>query len=400
MHQAWLRLFSLKGISVVQKRMLVRRFGGIAALFNDQIPVPPPPTDDEAEFEFSDQSQEIQASSLPPRVLNGLVEKVRASPSSDARQWSETLETIGAGFIGFDNPDFPDALNRISDPPLGLFYIGRVELLKSHQLAIIGSRNPSPSGRKTTMAFARELGTFGFTITSGMACGIDSDAHNGCLSGSGYTIAVVGTGLDIVYPRSNQALFRSICESGLVVSEYPPGTPARKAHFPQRNRLISGLSLGTLVVEAGLRSGSLITARLAAEQGKEVFAIPGSIHVPTSRGCHYLIRQGAKLVESLTDIIEEFGQYDLAPAFSSANRTLPESNPELPQSSLIPEAFRENEDHLLALIDHAPVSLDELIERSGLTLEEISSILMDLELRGLVADTANGYQRLPDTRGL
>jgi DNA processing protein len=204
-----------------------------------------------------------------------------------------------------NSPDYPPLLNQIADAPPILFTRGDVKLLSGPQLALVGSRNASPSGLKTARAFAAEFAASGLTVTSGLAAGIDTEAHKGALDEIGRTLAVVATGLDEVYPRSNLPLARAIVKKGCMVSEFPPMTPARRAHFPQRNRIISGLSLGVLVVEADTRSGSLITARLAGEQGREIFAIPGSIHSPTSRGCHQLIRQGAKLVETTADVLLE-----------------------------------------------------------------------------------------------
>ena len=220
-----------------------------------------------------------------------------------------SLARIGGDFIGFTDADFPPLLNEIPAPPLGLFVLGDRALLRTPQLAIVGSRKPTPSGLRTTQKFAAELGACGLTITSGLAVGIDHCAHRGCLDAGGKTIAATATGIDVVYPPANRELHREIAENGLIVTEYPPGTAPRREHFPSRNRIISGLALGTLVVEAALQSGSLITARTAAEQGREVFAVPGSIHVAVSRGCHYLLRQGAKLTESTDDILEEIGQY-------------------------------------------------------------------------------------------
>ena len=293
----------------------------------------------------------------------------------------ELLASIDCHYIGFSDPQFPDLLNQIPLPPLGLFTRGNIELLNQPQIAIVGSRNASPGGKRSTEAFAEALTSLGFTITSGMAAGVDRHAHFGSLSSGNATIAVMGTGIDRIYPYSNRGLYKKISERGLVVSEFPPGAPPRRAHFPQRNRIISGLSLGTLVVEAGIRSGSLITARLAAEQGREVFAVPGSIHQPTSRGCHYLIRQGAKLVESVSDIIEEFG-------YSFNHDCM------VPQIESGPENSK-TEHPVYNLIDYAPISIDEIIANSGLTAAQVSSILIDLELRGLIADVNGCYQRLP-----
>jgi DNA processing protein len=248
---------------------------------------------------------------------------------------------------------------------------------------MVGSRNPSITGRETAHDFARTLAAAGMVITSGLAQGIDTACHQGTLDGGGQTIAVAGTGLDRVYPASNRELAHAIIEAGgALISEFPPGTLPHAGNFPRRNRIISGLSLGTLVVEAALRSGSLITARLAAEQGREVFAIPGSIHNPLARGCHQLIRQGAKLVESAADVLEE-----LAPQLYAALAEMPEES--APASSELDEEYQA----LLACIGHETTPVDRLVERSGLTAEAVSSMLLILELQGFVESAAGGYAR-------
>ena len=269
---------------------------------------------------------------------------------------------------------------------MGLFYIGNPELLGTDQIAIVGSRNASPGGLKTARGFSRQLSISGFTVTSGMAAGIDKAAHEGALDSEFPTIAVMGTGIDRIYPRSHSNLYERISSNGVVVTEFPPGTTAQRSHFPQRNRIISGLSHGTLVVEAGVRSGSLITARLAGEQGREVFAIPGSIHMPTSRGCHKLIRDGAKLVEEINDIIEE-----LPPSRVPRTEVQPE-----------PEAQTDTQCDILIykLIDYAPTPLEYLIQVSGMSAQLVLSQLLELELDGKIAQTADGYQKTTDDSGL
>ena len=275
---------------------------------------------------------------------------------------------------------YPRLLRELSDPPLALFVEGSVELLSAPQLAIVGSRNPTVDGRETAEAFARALSQCGLTITSGLALGIDGAAHRGALAGNGGTIAVLGCGPDVAYPPSHAELAREIVRSGALVSELPPGTPPRRDHFPRRNRLISGLALGTLVVEASDRSGSLITARLATEQGREVFAIPGSIHNPLAHGCHRLIREGAKLVEKAQDILEELGP--LAGIHSQI--------PVPARVSARAEAPDPEYDGLLAAMGYEPASIDTLVRRSGLTAEVVSSMLLILELRGDVQTVPGG----------
>lgn len=276
------------------------------------------------------------------------------------------------------DPDFPPLLREIPGPPPLLFVNGSRELLTSLQIAIVGSRNPSPRGRDHARQFAAELSAHGLTVTSGLACGIDTAAHLGALEAGGTTIAVTGTGLDRVYPASNRELARTIARGGALVSEFPVGTPPRAENFPRRNRVISGLSLGTLVVEAGMRSGSLITARLAADQGREVFAIPGAIDNPLARGCHALIRTGAKLVESSTDCLEELGA--LALACTAAART-----PTPSRTRVTPEQAQ-----VLAQVDYAPTSIDTVIGRTGLTAARVSSILLALEMENLVTPAPGG----------
>ena len=281
------------------------------------------------------------------------------------------------------DPGYPTLLKQIADPPIALFLRGELALLDSPQLAIVGSRNPSGEGRRNAEEFAAYLARCGLTITSGMALGIDGASHRGALKADGKTLAVWGTGLDKVYPPAHRELAEEIAAHGLIVSEYAPGTPPLPHNFPRRNRLISGLAVGTLVVEANQSSGSLITARLASEQGREVFAIPGSIHNPLARGCHRLIREGAKLVESAGDILEE-----LAPLLK-----LDTSAVQPPPAE--PHAATESDDPeyrlLLNSLDYAPTSVDALVERTGLTPDVVSSMLLMLELQGQVEAAPGGH---------
>lgn len=272
---------------------------------------------------------------------------------------------------------YPQALLEIPDPPTLLYVKGRVDLLNKRALAIVGARNATAQGVVNAGQFARELSRGGLTIVSGLALGCDAAAHAGALDGAGSTIAVIGTGADRIYPPRNQALARSIADGGAIVSEFPLGTPALRENFPRRNRIISGLSRGVLVVEAAARSGTLITARLAGEQGREVFAIPGSIHSPLSKGCHQLIRQGAKLVDDARDILSEL-QPDAAPAASTASL------------SLIGEASA-----LLDAMGFDPVGIDLLAQHTGLTADNLSAMLLSLELESRVAMLPDGrFQRI------
>jgi len=284
--------------------------------------------------------------------------------------------------VTIHDPRYPALLKQLADPPSILFVEGDLSLLSRWQLAVVGSRNPSASGRDTAYEFARYLGHDELVITSGLAMGIDAAAHQGCLSGQGKTIAVIGTGLDQVYPAKHKQLAREIVASGAIVSELPLGATPRAENFPRRNRIISGLSLGTLVVEAAVQSGSLITARMAMEQGREVFAIPGSIHNPLARGCHKLIREGAKLVETASDIIEELAA--LA-GINANNQTTP---------VVVPESEPQDDAEYRLLFDHLgfdPIAIDTLIEKCKLTAEEVSSMLLLLELQGRVESLPGGH---------
>jgi len=263
-------------------------------------------------------------------------------------------------------------------------------------LAVVGARNPTRAGRETAEAFAEHLAACGLHIVSGLAAGIDAAAHRGALKARGITIAVCATGLDIVYPKDHRELAEQVCSSGAMVSELPPGTGPLKFHFPRRNRLISGLSLGVLVVEAAIHSGSLITAKFAADQGREVFAIPGSIHNPLARGCHLLLRQGAKLVESADDILTELGP--LAASLRDRHGALlraapsPENRPNDPESSG-PRLDKEYK-ILLDALGFDPASVDQLVVRTGLKAEEVASMLLILELDGRVASNPGALYSL------
>jgi len=295
------------------------------------------------------------------------------------------LEQPGNSLMTLADADYPPALLEIADPPAVLYCKGQRSLLSQPGLGVVGSRNATPQGERDAEAFARALSDAGLTIISGLALGIDAAAHRGGLAGAGSSVAIIGTGLDRIYPARNKALAHQLAERGVIVSEFALGTPPLPGHFPRRNRLISGLSRGVLVVEAAPDSGSLITAKVAAEQGREVFAIPGSIHSPLARGCHALIKQGAKLVESAADILDELAwQQRLAPpvhpeAQAGAVESLPESQP----------------DPVLGALEGAPSTLDTLAQRTGLTLEALSAKLLTLELDGQIASLPGGrYQKL------
>ncbi len=358
----WLALHHAPGLGARRKIELLEAFGSIGALFaagRDQI---------------------ARVAGAREAVIDDLLSTPDAAAHAATQQWLADLRNF---IVTWADPDYPPLLRQIDDPPLLLYGRGERAVLATPQLAIVGSRNPSPGGRDNARAFAAHLARAGLTITSGLALGIDGAAHEGALAASGKTIAVTGTGLDRVYPPRHRELAHRICAAGALLSEYALGTPPRAENFPVRNRLISGMSLGVLVVEAALKSGSLISARLATEQGREVFAIPGSIHSPLARGCHALIRQGAKLVETANDIIEELGPLAqlVTPALEAHGADLDAK-------------LTDSERDLLACLGHDPIDIDSLATRSGLTPQSVSSMLLSLELHGLVAALPGGrYQR-------
>jgi DNA processing protein len=290
--------------------------------------------------------------------------------------------------------DFPALLEAIPNPPAALFVAGDPGLLLLPQVAIVGARNATAGGLAHARAFARELALAGFVVTSGMADGVDGAAHLGALDAGRPTVAVIGTGPDRVYPGKHHRLARRIAEEGAMISEFPPGTPAVAGHFPRRNRILSGLALGTLVVEADLQSGSLITARLAGEQGREVFALPGSIHNPLARGCHRLIRDGARLVETAGEVAEILAPLARALGVELAAR-LQDGGPAAAPDAVAGWQGDPEYGGLLAALGHDPATLDDLAERTGQPAGVLSSMLLMLELEGVVGSLAgNRYQRL------
>lgn len=397
MQKEWIQLAQLKGLPLPAKRALVRALGSPAAVLEADRDTLAGVLQAAGESSADDAATAAVATTTakPRKRMRKLKIPRMTRPNVDADL--SVLERIGAAYIGFTEADFPPFLNQIPTAPLGIFALGARALLTSPQLAVVGSRSPTPAGRRTTQQFAAELTRAGLTITSGLARGIDGSAHRGCLDAGGRTVGVLATGIDVAYPRANAELYDEIAAGGgLIVSEYPPGSPPRREFFPQRNRIISGLALGTLVVEAGIRSGSLITAKLAAEQGREVFAVPGSIHAELSRGCHHLLRQGAKLVESAQDVLEEIGQYFTVAADATAADAVASVQPHADSRAIRrPPAAHAGLPPLYDLIDYAPVSIDQLILQSGLSADQVSHILMELELNGFIAAAAGGYQRLP-----
>ena len=334
-----------------------------------------------------------ELTALPPRKLKALGlddEALRHFRSPDAAvlaSWRDWLALPDHRLLLLGTADYPKRLAEIPDAPLALWTCGaNLELLAVPQIAVVGSRNPTGGGRATAEALAHFFSSSGVAVVSGLAVGIDAAAHRGALRSRGGTIAVLGSGLDAIYPLENEGLACEIAATGLVVSEYAPGTPARRGHFPQRNRIIAGLTLGTLVVEATRRSGSLITARLARDYGREVFAVPGSIQNPLSRGCHALLRDGAALVEEGADVLREIAP-QIAPLCVACT-----SIAAAPDESLHADPIRAT---LLKAMGFEPTTIDALTTRVGLTAAELSSMLLPLELEGHVEALPGGrYCRL------
>jgi len=320
------------------------------------------------------------SSYAPAETLKSLSSDRVGRSVTAALEWASIA---GRFIVTLADETYPKALLEIPDPPALLYAVGRIDLLQRTSLAVVGSRNATAQGEQNAENFAKALSETGLTIVSGLAMGIDAAAHRGGLAGSGSTVAVLGTGVDVIYPRRNADLAAQIAERGLLVSEFPLGTAPAAYNFPRRNRLISGLSRGCLVVEAAAASGSLITARAAADQGREVFAIPGSIHSPLSKGCHGLIKSGAKLVESAEDVLAELSGFRQSGSASTTARRLPGASRSMPDSAL------------LALMGHDPVDVDSLCARAGMSAEQVSSELLRLEIDGHVAALPGGlYQRL------
>lgn len=351
----WLRLTLAPGIGGETQRRLLSAFGLPGHIFSA--------------------SAAVLADTISHKQAGLLLQHDSAEDVAKALAWSNEA---GNAILTLADTAYPQCLLDAPDPPTVLYVKGRVELLNAPALAIVGSRNATPQGESNAEAFAAALANAGLTIVSGLALGIDAAAHRGGLRGVGSTIAVIGTGIDRVYPARNQALARDIAASGAIISEFPLGTPALRENFPRRNRVISGLARGCLVVEAAERSGSLITARLAGEQGRDVFAIPGSIHSPLSKGCHKLIKQGAKLVDNAGDILEELG----LPAQIETN-------------AAAASALNAETASLLDCIGHDPLDVDTLASRSGLTAEKLYAILLQMELDGRIASLPGGrFQRI------
>lgn len=326
---------------------------------------------------FNASPEALRSAGLNDKAVAGIRRPDRRRIEADLA-W---LKDSGARLVTWEDPLYPPLLKEIPDAPPGLFVRGDAAVLSGLQVAVVGSRNPSPSGRRIALQFAADLGRAGITVTSGLAIGIDSRAHEGALEAGAPTVAVLGCGPDTLYPRRNRKLAERITETGALVTEFPPGTPPVAANFPRRNRLISGLGAGVVVVEAALKSGSLITARLAMEQGREVFAVPGAIHNPLSRGCHALIREGAKLTEKIEDILEELGPLSMVVhSAQPGNVTGCRGVTGLDGAAKV----------LLDNIGDAPITVDTLIGLTRFTVDEICAQLLQLELLGLIESLPGG----------
>ena len=325
----------------------------------------------------------LQSIGIGKPIIDGIHEPKENTVQRDLA-W---LEHENHHLITIQDSSYPELLKQIPDPPYILYALGKpklaTDLLTEPQLGIVGSRNASAYGKEIATSFAEKLANSGVVITSGLASGVDGAAHRGALQSKiGSTIAVAACGLDRVYPAEHRQLAEQISQRGLIVSEFPIGTSPMPGHFPRRNRIISGLSLGVLVVEASMKSGSLITARLATEQGREVFAIPGSIHNPTSKGCHTLLRNGAKLVETVEDVLEEFKHHIDIDSLDKLDTSPEKANDD---QSLDPQ-----HEKILDSMGHEPITIDDLIDRSGMGVDVVSSILLILELNNQVSHHGNG----------
>ncbi|GJH07669.1 DNA-protecting protein DprA [Caballeronia novacaledonica] len=377
--RAWLRLAHAKGLRPLAMRTLLGAFGGPLEVLSESFA---------SLAEIAD-ARAAEAVLAPPEEIEGV-------PFDDyieaAFAWASEP---GNHILTLADATYPQALLTMPDPPPLLYAKGRLELLQARAVAIVGSRHASPQGLEDARRFARVLSDAGLAVVSGLALGIDASAHRGALEGATGTVSVIGTGADLVYPAAHHTLAHEIAREGAMLSEWPLGTPARSANFPQRNRLIAGMSGGVLIVEAAMRSGSLITARLANEMGRDVFAIPGSIHAPLSQGCHRLLKQGAKLVETPEDVLEEFG---FSPATARAASTAARRARPRPVSASWASARADEADNaidgdasrVLDALGHAPATLEILAMRTDLDGAALQGALLQLELSGRVAALAGG----------
>lgn len=377
--QPWIALWKLSGVGPKSIQKLLNTLGDPATI-------------------LSSKSHTLTNAGISEKLANTIIDNQSNLESAIPDiEWMNASENHH--IITVQCEEYPELLKRISDPPPILYVHGKLSLLKDPQIAIVGSRNPTQGGSNNAYEFAKHLGQTGFCITSGLALGVDGTAHNGALEVKAPTIAVIATGIDRVYPAKHREMAHKIADNGAIVTEFPIGTQPKSGNFPRRNRIISGLSYGTLVVEAAQKSGSLITARLAMEQNREVFAIPGSIHNPLARGCHQLIRQGAKLVETAQDILEEMSSVIDVKTILDEQQLLNESvNQENNiQAESTTNIFQGDDDQQIILdqMGFDPISIDQLVIRTGIDTASLSASLLMLELQNQIASNGGGtYTRL------
>ncbi|MBW4935062.1 DNA-processing protein DprA [Marinobacter sp. F4206] len=372
----WLALVNLPGFGLRRRRKLASAYPRLTDLLTQN-----PAT--------------LRANGLPAETRDAIRAWQQGDPDhpvvAKVARIRQDCERLGIAIVTWPDVRYPEALRHIHDAPLVLFARGDINLLARDQIGIVGSRHATRAGLDHARRFSAELSARHLLVTSGLALGVDGAAHAGALDQGFPTLAVIGCGLDRIYPSQHRRLGQRVIEHGLMLSEYPPGTPARAAHFPQRNRIISGLSRGVLVVEAGLKSGSLITARLALEQGREVFAIPGSVHSPVARGCHHLIKQGARLVETVDDVLEELGTWwSFSEPVCTDSPAAGQRVGERPGLA----GLERREIAVFEALGYDPQSTDALSSATGLPADQLMQSLLLLELQGLVGSAPGGFQRI------
>jgi DNA processing protein len=370
---AWIALWRVSGVGCVHYKKLLDHFSTPENALNAN-------------------AEQLKKAGISDKLVENISQQTLDSAAPDIK-WLQASDQHH--LVTIDDPRYPQRLKEISVPPPLLYVHGDADLLNDPQLAIVGSRNPTQGGQNNTYEFAKYLAATGLCITSGMALGIDGLAHKGALDVGGVTIAVIATGIDRVYPARHRDLAHRIVAKGAIITELPIGASPLAKNFPRRNRIISGMSLGTLVVEAAVKSGSLISARYASEQGREVFAIPGSIHNPLARGCHQLIRQGAKLIETAEHILEELApQLEQILLTPQKDHMADENN----SDESVTAPFDADRRLVLETMGYDPISIDQLVIQTGLTAEELSSILLLLELNGFIAASGRGnYTRIRES---
>ncbi len=373
--ESWIRLWRVSGVGSKYFQKLLQSFDTPADVFNAS-------------------SSSLKQAGISQNLADAIIDSKESESATPDLEWLNVADNHY--IITLECPEYPTLLKQTDNPPPLLYVHGNLSIINDPQLAIVGSRNPTQGGMTSAYDFAKHLGQMGLCITSGLALGIDGSAHQGALDAGAPTIAIIATGIDRVYPAKHRNLAHQIVNGGAIISEFPIGTQPRSSNFPRRNRIISGLAHGTLVVEAALKSGSLITARLASEQGREVFAIPGSIHNPLAKGCHQLIRQGAKLVETAQDILEEMSAViDLSQIDTAITKDDIENNSEGAANTSNVDSEHQI---LLEQMGYDPVPIDQLVDRTGFKPESIAAMLLILELQNQVSSNGGGtYTRIGNT---